>query len=246
MPLTVQRGRFRWSASWPMTLLTLIVVVVFVNLGRWQWHRAAEKRALAAQFSAGAAALLEVTGGETAALPRYSHVRIAGRYDPTHQFLLDNMSHDGYPGYEVLTPLTFADGRAILVNRGWVPLTQSRREAPAIEIAPALRASATVVGLLDNLPMAALALGHAPPAPGGSWPKMTSFPTMADLSTALGLPLEPRQLLLDANQPAGYVRDWHASGFGPSQHVSYAIQWWLFAALALLLYATLNRRRLER
>lgn len=227
-----------------MTLLTLIAVVAFVNLGRWQWHRAAEKRALAAQFNSGAMALIDVTRGGSAALPRYSHVRMGGRYDAVHQFLLDNMSHDGYPGYEVLTPLTLADGRTILVNRGWVPLTQSRREPPQIDIPAALRTSATVVGILDNLPMAALAMGHAPPAPDASWPKLTSFPTTPDLSAALGLPLEPRQLLLDPDQPAGYLRDWHPSGFGPTQHVSYAIQWWIFAALALLLYATLNRRRI--
>ncbi len=243
MPLTVQRGRFCWSASWPVTLLTLIAVVAFISLGRWQWHRAAEKRALAAQFQAGAAQLIDLATTAAATLPRYSHVRITGRYDADHQFLLDNMSHDGYPGYQVLTPLRLADGRAILVNRGWVPLTQNRRESPQIDIPTRLRDSASAVGLLDNLPVAALAMGHVPPAPQASWPKLTSFPTMADLSKALGRPLEPRQLLLDSDQPAGYVRDWKLSGFGPMQHISYAIQWWAFAALALVLYALLNRRR---
>jgi cytochrome oxidase assembly protein ShyY1 len=40
LPLTLQFGRFRWSASWPMTLLTLAAVVLFFILGRWQWQRA--------------------------------------------------------------------------------------------------------------------------------------------------------------------------------------------------------------
>jgi surfeit locus 1 family protein len=243
LPLTVQCGRFRWSASWPITLLTFIAVVAFLGLGRWQWHRAAEKRALAAEFHAGATQPIDVTARATAALPRYSEVRLEGRYDAMHQFLLDNMSHDGYPGYEVLTPLTLADGRAVLVNRGWVPLTQSRRQLPLIDIPAGPQPSATVLGLFDNLPVAALAMGHVPPAPGATWPKLTSFPTMADLSAALGRPLESRQLLLNSDQPDGYVRDWKPSGFGPMQHISYAVQWWAFAALALVLYATLNRRR---
>lgn len=243
LPLTVQCGRFRWSASWPMTLLTLIAVVAFLSLGRWQWHRAAEKRVLAAQFRATTARSIDITARASATLPRYSRVRVEGRYDALHQFLLDNMSHDGYPGYQILTPLRLADGRAILVNRGWVPLTQSRRQPPQIDIPAAVRASATVAGLLDNLPVAALTMGHVPPAPQASWPKLTSFPTMADLSAALGQPLESRQLLLDPDQPAGFVRDWKPSGFGPIQHLSYAIQWWAFGALALVLYATLNRRR---
>jgi len=226
--------------------LTFIAVFAFLSLGRWQWHRAAEKRALATQFHTGAAQLIDVSTRSSATLPRYSHVRIEGRYDGVHQFLLDNMSHDGYPGYEVLTPLTLADGRAILVNRGWVPLTQNRRELPRIDLPTALASSATVVGLLDHLPVAALAMGHVPPASGASWPKLTSFPTMADLSAAVRRPLESRQVLLDSDQPAGYVRDWKPSGFGPMQHISYAIQWWLFAALALVLYAVLNRRRTPR
>jgi cytochrome oxidase assembly protein ShyY1 len=243
LPLIVQRGRFRWSASWPVTLLTFIAVVAFLSLGRWQWHRAAEKRALAAQFHAGAVQLIDITATAATTLPRYSHVRVVGRYDAEHQFLLDNMSHGGYPGFQVLTPLTLADGRAILVNRGWVPLMQSRRESPHIDIPTNLQASATAVGLLDNLPVAALAMGHVPPASQASWPKLTSFPTMTDLSSALGQPLQARQLLLDSDQPAGYVRDWKPSGFGPMQHIAYAIQWWAFAALALALYAMLNRRR---
>lgn len=226
-----------------MTLLTLMAVVVFLGLGRWQWHRAAEKRELAAQFQAGATQAIDVSARSIATLPRYSHVRIEGRYDGAHQFLLENLSHDGYPGYEVLTPLRLADGRAVLVNRGWVPLTQSRREPPRIDLPPALTASASVRGLLDNLPVAALAMGHAPPAAAGSWPRLTSFPTTADLSSALGRPLESRQVLLDADQPGGYVREWKPSGFGPLQHLSYAIQWWAFAALALVLYAALNRVR---
>jgi surfeit locus 1 family protein len=85
-----------------------------------------------------------------------------------------------------------------------------------------------------------------PPAPGPQWPKLTSFPTMADLSAALGRPLEAQQLLLNADEPLGYVRDWQPTGFGPERHISYALQWWAFAALALGLYGYLNWRRAPR
>jgi len=102
------------------------------------------------------------------------------------------------------------------------------------------------VGRLDDLPVAGIALGHAPPAADAPWPKLTSFPTMADLSAALGQPLESRQLLLDAGQPAGFVRDWHPSGLGPARHLSYAVQWWGFGALALGLYGYMNWRRSTR
>lgn len=244
MPLTLKFGRFGWSATWPKTLLTLAAVVLFINLGQWQWHRAQQKNALDASFSAGARQVIELGAGSTSTLPRYAQVRVSGRYDGEHQFVLDNMSHAGQPGYEVLTPLLLADGRAVIVNRGWVPITASRAHLPQIQLDAAARVAPA--GRLDDLPIAAVALGHVPPAPGPQWPKLTSFPTMADLARSLGRPLEPRQLLLDPNESQGFVRDWHPSGLGSERHISYAVQWWIFALLALGLYGYMNRQKAAR
>ena len=225
-----------------MTVLTAAAVTAFIGLGRWQWHRAAQARTLDARFLAGSDAIHAAGAAAMAALPRYAQVRVAGRYDDAHQFLLDNMSERDMPGYEVLTPLALADGRTLIVNRGWVPLSESRRRLPDVHLAnPGMMV--TVTGRLDNLPVPGISLGHAPPAPGPQWPKLTSFPTMRDLSTALGRPLQARQLLLNPAEPAGYVRDWQPPGMSPLQHLSYAIQWWGFAALATGLYLFLNRRR---
>jgi surfeit locus 1 family protein len=227
-----------------MTLLTLAAIVLFIDLGRWQWHRAQHKQALATGFEAGSLTVAELGARATAELPRYAQVRLQGSYDGAHQFLLDNMSHDGQPGFEVLTPLRLADGRTVMVNRGWVPLTASRNQLP--DVALDVAAPQTPLGRLDDLPVAGIALGHVPPLAAAPWPKLTSFPTMGDLSATLGQPLQSRQLLLDPGQPAGFVRDWHPSGLGPTRHLSYAIQWWAFAALALVLYGYMNWRRSPR
>lgn len=241
VPLTVTIGRRGWSASWPMTALTALAIVLFVFLGRWQWQRAEFKRALDANFSRGSQVVIDIGTRASDALARYTQVSAQGRYDGSHQFLLDNISHNGQPGYEVLTPLLLADGRSVIVNRGWVPITSSRAQLPAVTLSAVEPLS--VSGRLDQLPVAAIALGHVPPAAGQSWPKLTSFPTIADLSTALGRPLESRQILLNATEPFGYARDWQPAGLGVERHVSYAIQWWLFAALALVLYVYMNRVR---
>ena len=224
-----------------MTLLTLAAVTLFVQLGHWQWQRAQQTRALADQFDSGGAQLLELGARATSALPRYARVRLQGSYDGEHQFLLDNMSHEGRPGYEVLTPLRLVDGRSVIVNRGWVPLTASRQQLPPVQFEAAPAQIPT--GRLDDLPVPGIALGHVAPAPAAPWPKLTSFPTIADLSAALEQPLQTRQLLLDPEQPFGYLRDWHPTGLGPTRHLSYAIQWWAFAALALLLYGYMNWHR---
>jgi surfeit locus 1 family protein len=241
LPLTMHFGRRRWSATWPMTLLTLAAVLLFIDLGRWQWHRAEQKRELMQEFRAGAAAAAALGGRATEALPRYTQVRVRGRYDGAHQFLLDNISHDGRPGYEVLTPLRLDDGRTLIVNRGWLPLTASRAQLPDVRID--FDAMLTPAGRLDNLPVAGIALGHVAPAKDAPWPRLSSFPTMADLATALGVPLEARTLLLNADEPLGYLRDWQPPGFGPERHLSYAIQWWGFAALAVGLYGYMNTHK---
>jgi surfeit locus 1 family protein len=240
MPPAVNFGQYRWSASWGMTLLTLAAVAAFIALGRWQWHRAAEKRTLNAEFSASAATVSDLKDRAIADVTRYTQIRVHGAYDGAHQFLLDNMSYRGQAGYEVLTPLRLDDGRLLLVNRGWLPLTRSRSELPYVGID--VNADLTVTGRADLLPVAAIALGHAAPAPGAQWPKLTSFPTMEELSSALGARLEPRLLLLNPAEPLGFARYWQPEGLGPARHVSYAVQWWSFAALALVLYGFLNRR----
>jgi surfeit locus 1 family protein len=242
LPLTLTYTQGRWSASWFMTVLTLLAVLCFVRLGFWQWHRAQEKRAIAGAFDAGNATATDLGERSTDSLPRYSQVRVRGHYDDAHQFLLENMSHDGLPGYQVLTPLLLADGRALMVNRGWVPLSASRRDPPKVGLDEAA-GEVSPTGKLDALPVAGISLGHLAPDGNAPWPRLTSFPVMADLSAALKRPLEARQLLLNADEPLGYVRDWHPTGLGPERHIAYAVQWWGFAALAAGLYARLNWQR---
>jgi len=87
-----------------------------------------------------------------------------------------------------------------------------------------------------------LASGRAAPASAGPWPKVTSYPDMPQLATALGRPLAARILLLDPTAPFGYVRAWQPPGLPPLRHFSYAIQWWSFALATLILWAVLSRR----
>ena len=49
--LRLELGSRRLVASGWMSVLALAAVLLFAQLGRWQWHRAAEKTALAAAFA---------------------------------------------------------------------------------------------------------------------------------------------------------------------------------------------------
>ena len=226
--------------AWGALALTVLACLVFVRLGLWQWHRGQEREAQWRRFARGAEVLVDLDTGSTADIALYQRVRANGSLDAAHQFLLDNRSYRGRPGYEVLTPLKRAGAATLLVDRGWVPFSGSRRSLPEVTVTDSGPVSLT--GRLSALPSGGLAMGHAAPATG-AWPKVTAFPDMAELAAAYGAPLEPRTLLLDPGQSAGYVRDWQPPGVSPLRHFSYAIQWWSFAALTAFLWALLTFRR---
>src|SRR5689334_3861773 len=224
-----------------MTVLTIVLCATCIGLGRWQWHRGNLRQAEWDTFSRGAEKVLALDSLGLEQVPRFQRISLIGLFDAEHQFLLDNRIHEGKAGYEVLTPLERPDRRVVLVDRGWVPFSGLRDRLPGV----ALEAhdSVTVVGRVDNLPVAGLASGRSAPSPRLPWPKVTAFPSMAQLSTALGVPLEPQIILLDPKEPDGYVRDWHPPGMEPIRHWSYAVQWWSFAVVLFVLWVGLSSRK---
>jgi len=142
----------------------------------------------------------------------------------------------------VLTPLGRADGRGwVLVDRGWVPLGATRDELPDVPVGAGER---EVSGILDVLPIPGMRVGPAA-APGSSgWPRVLLFPTEADVESALGVDVESRIVLLDAGAPDGFERKWRpALGFGPERHLGYAIQWFAFALVSIVIFVAVNLRR---
>ncbi len=231
--LNTRRSRF---APRPIpTILALAAIVLFAALGSWQLGRADEKRAMARNFNAGGPAI--DWPQLPADAPRFQRVSLRGRYDADHQFLLDNMSHESVAGVQVLTPLVLDNGKAVLVNRGWLPFGATRQDLPPVDVDGEKR---TVVGRLDELPRPGIWLKG--PATSG-WPRLVQYPGMAELSAALGRELAPRQVLLDPGVPDGYVRDWIVTGTTPDRHLGYAVQWFAFAALAGAIWFVLSLRK---
>ena len=220
------------------TLLLLLLLPAFLSLGLWQLQRADSKAAQFEAFSSRASspALVGWPGDDA---PRYSRVQLAGRFVPDQQFLLDNMTHEGRNGYHVLTPFMLSgERRWLLVNRGWIPAGADRAELPDVGVADHQR---TVAGQLDLLPQPGLDLGPAPT--GSAWPQVVFFPDMAELASRLERPLLSYQLLLDADQPGGFLRQWGPRSMAPEKHLGYAVQWFGFAVALLVIYVVLGIRR---
>jgi surfeit locus 1 family protein len=224
-----------------LLIVALVVAAVCIRLGIWQLHRLDSKRAFNAAFVAGTSASPEpvaalAAGGGSVA---YRHAEAAGRYDSAHELLFYGRSDaNGDPGSDVLTPLRLDDGDAVLVDRGWIPFDPNQRlPVPGDAAAPA--GTVTVTGVLFPPDSATAPAAGAPPV------TIVRRVNLAEIGAQLPYRLLPFYLVLQQQAPA------QAAGLPspapmpePSEgpHLSYAIQWFAFAAIAILGYGLLLRR----
>ncbi len=235
-------GNFEFSPGlWP-SVATLVLLPILCGLGFWQIERGAAKRDLLdayARHSHAAPVAIDARAAFDSAW-RYHHVRITGGYDLAHQFLLDNQMQDGAPGYHVFTPLLLSNAaQTILVNRGWLALGDSRRQLPAL---PGPAGEVTVTGVLAPAPGHGVELG-ADIESDMRWPRVVLAIDLPRLQRDIAPRLAPQVLLLDAAEPAGFVRKWRIVEDGPERNYGYAFQWFMMAAVLLFIYIRLNTRR---
>ena len=203
---------YRFKPTLAGTVATLVLLPVLLSLGFWQLRRADEKRALIAQYEIGATTIKQLSADNVGNLPLLQNVVVSGRYDASKQILLDNMpssknaANRTRPGYHVLTPFLLNERDIVLVNRGWVPLGQSREALPNIAMPnTALSDNLSVRGRIANLPRAGM---HMPTTNATTWPRVLNFPTLQELRALYGDGLMSRMVLLDANETNGFERDW--------------------------------------
>lgn len=225
--------RFVLTRQWVcLTLIGLVLIPAMIKLGFWQFHRhehrVAQNELIAANLSAKPVPVTEVTAPGHV-VPRadfWRAVTATGTYDPAHEVVVRmRTSNDGKVGVHVLTPLVLADGRVVLVNRGWVAGGDDPRAYPPVPPAPP--GEVTVTGRLK-----------ADETSGGSGIKdrkgLPDRQVMLINSTQqaqyLGKPVLGGYLELTGPVPADAVPEAVAEpdhdSIGP--HMAYAVQWWLF------------------
>ncbi len=219
------------------TLVYLCLLPVLIALGMWQLDRSEQKRAfLDAQEQAAATEILHLSAAldNNAQVLKYRNVEATGHYDVAHQFLIDNQISDGKPGYFVLTPFILTgETKAVLVNRGWIPLTQNRSVVPDLQIA---KTKATITGRINNFPSVGIKLVGAE-IPTEGWPSIVQVVDSNVLAKKLGYPLFQFQVELAKELADGYKREWHTSTImQPEQHTAYAIQWFALALTLTILF----------
>lgn len=234
--------RFLLTPKWLIGhVLVGVVVVAFVFLGFWQLdrhdQRAARNALVAERMGAPAADLADLAGVAADDLA-YRRVAVAGRYLADEEVLLTPRSHTGQPGHHVLTPLDTGDGGAVLVDRGWVPFEL---------VDPPVAAASPPAGTVR---VSGLVLPDEPATrfvPGIAAEGELSTVSRADLSRLqrqVSLPLRPYYVQLRSQEPAGADLPLAAAPpeLSAGSHLSYAVQWFLFATVALMGYPALARR----
>ncbi len=218
-------------------LVALIGVIVFVGLGMWQLRRHDERAALnqtiAQRLSVTptdlASLIIEVSGD--ADRLAWHRVTAEGSYTGADEVILAGRSHRPVAGHNVLTPLEIGAGAAVVVNRGWIPIDATG--APGAEPGPRV-----VTGILlpDEGPRL-LGGGQGPVDQIGSI-------DLERLDDQTSTSLLPVYLQLESQEPTadGAPQILPAPTLGSGPHLSYAIQWFLFATIVLVGFPALIYR----
>lgn len=238
-----------WSfARRPMWLVShvfaLAVVVAFVGLGVWQLDRLdqrqarnalVEERSARAPLAVGAA-LDQLEPDEVEYVP----VLDRGHYVADEQVIVRNRSQGGAAGSWVVTPLRTGSGPTILVNRGFIPEVLVAPGDVAVPTDPV-----EVAGWLRTSQQRA---GFGPrDAEEGRLEALARL-DVARIDAQVADDLAPVWLQLSASSPPppdGLPDPVPLPELGEGNHLSYAVQWFIFAGLGAVVYCLLLRRRAQ-
>ena len=198
-----------------LAIMAGLIAALCISAGVWQLGRLEQRRARNAVLKARLALPpLEVRPALGADSARWRRVVATGVYDFSAERTWPGRSFQGTPGVALITPLRLTDGSAVLVDRGWVYSPDAFHVDHTTYREPA---TATVTGI-----------ALVPPRGRG------------DVDVAGFLPFV---IQVEGRDPAsGLPRRWPAPVFDNGPHLSYAIQWFSFALIALVGTAVMIRK----
>lgn len=220
--------------------MTIAFAVVCVGLGQWQFARRAEAQAaialLNANYDRSPAPVTDVLGDTMNADKslKWTPVKVEGRYLADRVIYVRTRIGDAGIGFEQLVPFLDKSGNVLVVDRGWVAADATNSKpvkAPAIPsiemsvVARLMPTEQTIPG--RDAPAGQIATIHVPTIAGRlnnptfeAWYARVAIETPATLST------EP----------------WDRPILDEGPHLSYALQWYVFALMGFVGYGWALRK----
>lgn len=234
-------GILRSPRWWVGHLLAVLIVALFANLGFWQLRRLEERRidnTVRQSRMAGEVYPIEelvASAGTDLASLEYRVTTATGVFDSASAVLVRSQVFNGVAGFHLVTPLILADGRAVLVNRGWVPF----------EFAPSAAPGADPVEVRGWVRLSQARTATGPADPEGT---LTEVARVDIDRLAAQMPYELLAVYIvalgNSSEPPIPVERPDLNDEGP--HLLYAIQWFAFAVIGLTGYGFLLRRAAAR
>lgn len=233
-----QRTHRQWHFDWRLLVFSGVFLPLLVSLGVWQLNRAEEKQVLLEQWQQEAENLAwqdMVSGDLTSGRP----VTLTGMYG-SRNWLLDNRTREGAPGYEVLTEFRLLEGPPVVINRGWVQAPRTRAELPDIATPEGIF---TLEGRISDYPVPPVLVDQ--PADEDQWPRRVQ--SLSEQAARLEIPELPDRIvrLSGEGQPGAYRADWEPDLMGPQTHYGYATQWFALAVALTILTVVASYRKRE-
>ena len=234
--------RFALRGRWLVGhVVVLLLAGIFVRLGLWQLERLDQREArndrIEARMKAPPTDVEELPVDPDTADHRSAVAR--GTYDDTSQVRVQLRSYGGQPGDWVLTPLELADGRAVVVNRGWVP-----QGAPPSSYAPP-EGDVEVRGLARRSQVRGR---FGPGDEEAGRLEVLNRVDVGRLAQQAPYELLPFYVELAEQTPAvgRLPRPLPPPDLGSGPHLSYALQWFAFAGIGLIGWPLVLRRAAAR
>lgn len=230
-----------------LSVFSLIMLIILVNLGFWQLARAEDKESQAMQLAQRSSqASIAIGNIKSTSIDELMYRRVSanGHFETETFWLLDNQSLNGQAGYHVIVPLAIENSDAsVLVNLGWLPADVDRQRLPEIKLTDK---PLTVTGQIRDAPTNAL-FKRMTSDLSNAWPqRVLSIDTKA-ASDYLNRPVYPYIIAIDNHHPSSFDAMWLPPATTAEKHRGYALQWFAMAlALVVAFVATVTSKRLNK
>ena len=260
MTLKLHIGNYIFAPKLIITLLAVICIPILISLGFWQLDRADEKRVIDAGVNdAIKKAALNLNEADLTQIDKeiYRTGLLSGQYE-REQFLLDNRTHKGRPGYHVISPFVFEQktankslNYAVLINRGWISYNGTRDQITDISIENKI---VEITGSIKRIPRSIVLKKQQGMNKSDSFTFNTNGKPLnnvdliqsidlGNLNNTLKYELLPVIIELDETKENGFIREWQPYYGSIDKHNAYAVQWFAMAAILLFLFLKLNIRK---